>query len=97
MYERPIDPREIAPFGLTLEDFAGDPVEIWPEHRPAFEAFVAMGTQWRIGMAGPTGLDYNVLLPLLNRMDLSKDAWDDTFEAVRVMEHEALQVMREAK
>lgn len=25
---------------------------------PAFELFVAVRTQWRHGMAGPTGLDY---------------------------------------
>ena len=29
-----------------------------PENHKAWELFCACSTQWRVGMAGPTGLDY---------------------------------------
>lgn len=31
---------------------------LWPEHLPAFGLWCAIQTQWRVGMAGPTGLDW---------------------------------------
>lgn len=31
---------------------------IWPEHLPVFGLWCAVQTQWRAGMAGPTGLDW---------------------------------------
>ncbi|HHQ4306192.1 TPA: DUF1799 domain-containing protein [Serratia fonticola] len=51
----------MAAFGLTLEDMASDPVEILPDVWQSFEVFRAMATQWRMGMSGVTGLDYNCL------------------------------------
>lgn len=40
---------------------ASDPVEILPDVWQSFEVFRAMATQWRMGMSGVTGLDYNCL------------------------------------
>ena len=50
----------LAAFGLVLEgDRPADPVfNLWPENVPAFDLFQQVQTQWRIGFAGPTGLDY---------------------------------------
>ncbi|WP_425286327.1 DUF1799 domain-containing protein [Candidatus Fukatsuia endosymbiont of Tuberolachnus salignus] len=31
---------------------------MWPDIWPSFLVMRAMSTQWRTGMAGPTGLDY---------------------------------------
>lgn len=31
---------------------------LWPEHLAAFSLWCAVQTQWRTGMAGPTGLDW---------------------------------------
>lgn len=69
--------------------------EIWPENIVAFSVFSAMQTQWRIGMGGPTGLDYGVLPAV---MDLSEVAMSDRaelFDSIRVMESEALKVFSE--
>ena len=34
---------------------------LWPEHQTALQIFGALQTQWRVGMAGATGLDYAAL------------------------------------
>ena len=52
-----------------------------------------MSTQWRIGMAGPTGLDYNVLFHRMDRMDLDSQAHERLFQDIRVIEGEALTIM----
>lgn len=54
-----------------------------------------MGTQWRIGMNGATGLDYNVLPAVMRLQSIPRKDWPDTFESVRVLEAEAMQVMSE--
>lgn len=80
--------------GLTLEDLAADPVEIWPENVQAYELFCAMDTQWRIGMAGPTGLDYAALPMALRMIGAARADWQQLMADIRVMESAALQAMR---
>lgn len=61
--------------------------------------FIAMSTQWRTGFNGATGLDYAVL-PVVRQAQsppIPDDDWPDTFDALRVLEAEALSVMREAR
>lgn len=90
MYERAPDVKELATFGLTPDDVAADPVDIWPEHLAAFELFNYMGTQWRTGMSGPTGLDYGVMYRKMDRMKLSEAEYDQLEADVMVMERTAL-------
>jgi len=80
--------------GLTLEDLAADAVEIWPENLRAYELFCAMDTQWRIGMAGPTGLDYAALPMALRMIGAARADWQQLMADIRVMESAALQAMR---
>lgn len=80
--------------GLTLEDLAADPVEIWPENWGAYGVFCAMETQWRIGMAGPTGLDYAALPVALRMVDAPRAEWAQLMADVRVMEASAMRAMR---
>ena len=94
MYESPPSEAEMEAAGLTLEDFAGEAVEIWPENEPAYFLFLALSRQWRTGMAGPTGLDHNVLLRRLDRMNLEPGEYDQLDADIRLMEEEALSVMR---
>ena len=54
-----------------------------------------MATQWRIGMSGATGLDYNVLPAVMRLQSIPRKDWPDTFECVRVLEAEAMTVMSE--
>ena len=53
-----------------------------------------MSTQWRAGMSGYIGLDYAVMLNLMDRLGLDADAFDELLDDIRVMEAEALKVMR---
>jgi len=61
-------------------------VEVWEENTEVFMLFATMQTQWRTGMSGPTGLDYNVLFTYMERKNLSIDLLDD----IRIMESASL-------
>lgn len=89
--------REAAAIGLTVEEACGPPVEIWPDNLQAVNVFVAMSTQWRIGMNGPTGLDYGVLPEIWRRTKTPPKDRDAVFNDLRTMEDAALETMRKAK
>jgi hypothetical protein len=78
--------------GLLPADFA-EAVEVWPENQAAYFLFCDMQTQWYVGAAGATGLNYLVLLALMDRMKLSTDDHDDLFEDVQTLERAALTAM----
>jgi hypothetical protein len=81
--------------GYEPEDFEGDAVEVWPENWPAFQLFARLGTQWTVGFRGREGLRYEALFPLMDRMGLSADEWDQMFSDIRHLESCALEKMRE--
>lgn len=56
-----------------------------------------MSTQWRTGMAGATGLDYNALPVVMRMGGISMKDQPDVFEDVRVMEDAALTHMQAQK
>lgn len=69
--------------------------EIWPCNEKSFELFVAMQTQWRVGMGGPTGLDYSAI-PVVSEatgIKVTKSRFDD----LRIMESEALKSFAEQR
>ena len=70
-------------------------VELWPENQTAFDVFSAMLTQWRVGMAGATGLDYAALPAVLSLLDLRPER--ELFDSIRIMESAALQVMSDGR
>ena len=76
---------------------AAQEVEVWPENHDAVLLFCRVGTQWRAGMAGATGLDYNVVLSLIDRLGLGPDEADELFDDVRHLESAALEVMRDGQ
>lgn len=82
---------------MTLEDVAGDQTaaEVWPDNWQAVSAFIALGTQWRVGPGGPTGLDYTAIPVVLRALRVKRADHSDVFDALRVMEIEALSIMRE--
>lgn len=67
---------------------------MWPDNLPAVNLFIALATQWRVGMGGVVGLDYNVLFHKMDRMALGADAFDAVEDDVRVMEEAAMEAMR---
>ncbi|AOX11856.1 hypothetical protein Q5O_09745 [Pseudomonas putida JB] len=71
-------------------------VEVWPDAWPAFCLFEALGTQWRLGPGGPSGLDYAAIPGTAKMIGLKSRELSETFDDVRVMENEALTVMAEA-
>lgn len=83
-------------FGLTPDDVI-ETVEVWPENRQAFELFRFLGTQWRVGGGGATGLDYNILYHKMDRMNLTAERYEELEEEIRIMEGAALNVMHEKK
>lgn len=74
---------------------AAGTVELWPEHEAGFYLFSALQTQWRVGMCGPTGLDYAAMPVTAQGMQI--DLTPDVFEQVRVMEAEALRLFAEKR
>ena len=74
---------------------AAEPVP-WPGNEIPIHLMALLGTQWRMGFAGPCGLDYSVLPVLCAALGVS---WPDLdlLQAIRVMEAAALERMRESR
>jgi hypothetical protein len=79
-----------------VEEASGPPVEVWPDNVQALNVMIAMGTQWRVGMAGATGLDYSALPAVMCLVGVPASERGDVFEAIRTMEDAALQTMRKS-
>lgn len=80
-----------AAFGFKPED---NEVEVWPEVWAAYLTFNALRTQWRIGVNGPTGLDYSVLSDVIDFLGFNQDK-AALFNDIRVMEAKALAMMHQ--
>lgn len=96
MYEPRATAEDMAKLGLTLADIANDDVEIWPDNWPVFRLFNALGTQWRTGACGATGLDYTSIRDVASYIGIKKRQIPELFPDLQVMEAEALAVMAEA-
>jgi hypothetical protein len=59
--------------------------------------FIAMETQWRVGVNGPTGLDYSALGEIWRRTKTSPTERDSIFEDLRVLERAALAEMHKRR
>jgi len=71
-------------------------VEVWPDAWTAFCLFEALGTQWRLGPGGPSGLDYTAIPGTAKMIGIKRREMAEAFHDLRVMENEALAVMAEA-
>lgn len=83
-------------FGLEAGDLEVDDVEIWPGNWQVFRLFNALGTQWRTGPGGATGLDYTSIRDVASYIGIKKRQLPELFPDLQVMEAEALAVMAEA-
>jgi len=86
----------MALFGFSPEDY-DEIVEVWPDNWPSFLVMDAMGTQWRTGACGATGLDYGVLPNVMKLVGIPAKDCPGVFHDIRAMETEALSVMAEAR
>jgi hypothetical protein len=59
----------------------------------AVSVFIAMQTQWRVGMGGAVGLDYSALPAVLDLEGITEGK-RELFSDIRVMESAALEQMR---
>lgn len=59
------------------------------------QVFAAMRTQWRVGMSGPTGLDYAALPEVWRRCQVAPHQRNEVFLDLQVLEQAALAAMHE--
>ena len=63
-------------------------IDVWPENHEAVAIFSQCATQWRFGMAGPTGLDYTAVDTVM-RVNAVKDPADCLWR-IQALEGQAL-------
>lgn len=85
---------EAARFGLTVEEASGSPIDVWPEHLAVCNLFIALTTQWRVGMAGATGLDYAALPAVMSLHGIPRKDRLEVFEDLRVLERAVLDMKK---
>lgn len=83
--------------GLIPTDIKDQDIEVFEDNWNTFLVFDSMATQWRIGNAGPSGLDYNVIPLCLESLEIDRTELKEILPGVRVMESEALSVMAEER
>jgi hypothetical protein len=72
------------------QDGGGHEHFIWPDNVQAWQCWQAVRTQWRVGMAGPTGLDYAGVLAYLRELGLLRSERREVFDAIQACEAEQL-------
>lgn len=96
MFARRPSANELAAFGLSWADVAGDYcVDIYPCNERSFRVFDSIKTQWRVGQVGVYGLDYNVLPLLLKVNSIPESDWPQVMTDIRIMEAAAIDQIRE--
>ena len=87
----------MAALGFDPEDFDEEDniIEVWECNADAFYVFESMATQWRVGMAGATGLDYAAMPVVMDMVGVERKRRPEVFASVRIMETEALATMAE--
>lgn len=80
-----------------MEDYETEIVELWPENTQVYELFRRVGTRWRLPPMGgvPIGLQWEAIYPLMDRLGLEDEAWNDLHESLMSLETYAIEVMRE--
>lgn len=79
---------ELSCFGLSKSDYEDEFIEIYPDVYESFLVFKSMLTQWRVGIGGVIGLDYNCLPWVMKLHNVKKEA--SALEDIRIMEATAL-------
>lgn len=69
------------------------------ENEPVVRAYYVCNTQWRVGMAGRTGLDYPACQAAIEaqRERLQLPAWVDVFSGLQTIEHAMLSAEAEIR
>lgn len=86
-----------AVFGFTPEDFIQAPVAVWPDCWQAVQLFESLATQWRMGFAGPVGLDYAAVPAVMRLTGVPAADRKDVFADLQIMEYAALEALSEQR
>lgn len=95
MYEKGATEHEAALFGLKLSEIPPEEIDVWEENWDSFVLFSNLCTQWRMGMGGAIGLDYNCIPVVASLLGYKKKKLQNMFSDIQVMENEALITMGE--
>ncbi|MDD0814287.1 DUF1799 domain-containing protein [Curvibacter sp. HBC28] len=97
MFEPDVTEAEARAEGFELEDYVTEVIEVWPDNETPLQLFRQVGTRWRIPPMGgtPIGLEWAAIYPLMDRLGLADEAWNDLHEALMVMEQTAIETMQE--
>lgn len=82
--------------GFEPGDFEDDEGhQVWPENWPAVQVFAALQTQWAVAGMGNTviGLRYEALPTVFDLLRVKRRQRPELFDALRVMESAALEVL----
>lgn len=72
-------------------------VYLWPDNLPAWGAWQAVQTQWRVGMGGATGLDYTGVRAWLDEQGSAGPERRELFAGIQACERATLEVWAEAR
>lgn len=68
---------------------------LWPDNKENWLAWQDLQTQWRVGMAGPTGLDYSAVISYMGMIGRRKDKV--LFDCIQAAEMATLEVWAEQR
>nr|WP_257620165.1 DUF1799 domain-containing protein [Janthinobacterium sp. NKUCC08_JDC] len=68
---------------------------MWPENVPSWNLFQAMSTQWMVGMAGATGLNYPGVEVVMRKARVKRCDEERIFHEIQCMERATLSAWRE--
>ncbi len=70
---------------------------LWPENVQAWACWQGVQTQWRVGMSGPTGLDYQGVSAYLDLQCIDPEPRRELFELLQACERTTLDVWAEQR
>lgn len=70
---------------------------LWPDNVATWRCWTRVRTQWRVGMAGATGLDYAGVRAFLEEQGLDESTRREVFEGIQVCEAATLEVWAEQR
>ncbi len=97
MYDSGPSQEELDAIGIKREDVEDtSDFEVWPENWLPYKVFSEVNTQWRVGAAGPTGLDYGPVQWAMGLHRIPKKQQLEVLRAIRTMESSALKQMNKS-
>lgn len=90
MYWKRPTAAELEGTGYRPTDFQEPTVEVWDENWDVLALYNTYHSQWRVGMAGPVGLDLNVFHHALDRKGVTGAEYDQFIDDLNVIESAVL-------